>query len=266
MFELKKKLMIVSTVLMLCSLLLIVNLGTTKAHEPGYDYVEYDAIRTPTLDGTWTASDEWTDAQQLIINPNAIWRTKTVRTGFYQYILVEIFNDTTNDPADNWVVCIDSAHNGGTTPQTDDILIRILGHTTLEVYVGNGATWQRDMGANWGISWDDGFVSTPLNSTPHWILEIRWEMDGWLILGQPPHGMFVAESNGGVSYVSWPPTGQTAENNPSKWGTMTAYTGTTIPEGFSLVAIVMLSSAAAIVGFRYLRKHPKTKTPTTIKL
>ncbi len=263
---LKKKLLIVSSVLVLCSMLLVLNLGTSKAHVQGYDYIEYDAVRTPTIDGMWTTQDEWTDAQVMQITDDAVWLTKTSRVGgLWQYILVEIFTETTNDGGDYWLICVDDTHDGGTGPNTNDVQVRILAHSTLEVYTGTATgTWQRDLyGGTQGVSWANSLSASPLNSTAHYILEVRLDMDGWYVLTPPPHGIFVGEydvSRG--SLTSWPPT---SPDIPDQWGTMTAYAGAPIPEGFGLVVIVLLSSAVAIVGFRYQRKHPKTKTLTTIK-
>ena len=90
-------------------------------------------------------------------------------------------------------------------------------------------------------------------------------MGEWLIPGAPPYGFRIGAWDATNSKViSWPP--DASPDVPNEWGTLTGYTGTPIPEGFSILVIVLLSSVAVIVGFRYLRKHPKTKTLPTIKL
>ncbi len=249
-------------------MLLALNLGITKAHAPGYDFQVYDAVTTPTIDGMWTTQDEWTDAEIFQMGPNAVWATKcTTVMGFkVLYFLIEVFSDNTNDGGDYWDVCFDGTHDGGTAPNEGDYRLQPLSHTTSRVWRGTGTGWAGiSSGGYEGTVWANSLATSPLNATTHWIFELSVDMGTWLIPGAPPYGFRIGYWDAATTtLVQWPP--EASPDIPDQWGTLTGYAGTPIPEGFTLAVIVLLSSAAAIVGFRYLRKYPKTKTLTTIKL
>ena len=264
----KKNLLILFCALTLCSLLLVANVKTTEAHAPGYDFAEYSSIVKPTIDGQWTTPDEWADGQRIDINENACFLTKTTfSSGTWKEFLVEIFNDTTNDAGDVWEICIDQYYDGGTQQGIDDIRVEVFSDR-VNVYEGTASgTWSRNGGLDDAtmIQFAVSLSSSPLHAEAHMILEITMDWENWAIYDPtPPYGFRIEEANAysGTS-MSWPPDAQ--RDVPDQWGTMTSYTGTSIPEGFSILVIVLLSSAVAIVGFSYLRKHPKTKTLTTIK-
>jgi len=259
--------MVASSVLMLCSLLLLMNLGTAKAHALGYDFQVYDAVRTPTIDGMWTTQDEWTDAGMFQMSPNGVWLIKCTTVGGFKWIwiLIEFFSDSTSDVGDYWDVIFDSTHDGGTAPNAGDYRIQPQSHTTSRVWQGTGVWTGISSGGYTGTNWANTLGTSPLNGTMHWIFELSIDMGEWLIPNAPPFGFRTGAWDASTNtMITWPPGA--SPDIPNQWGTLTAYAGTPIPEGFSLIVIVLLSSAAAIVGFRYLRKHPKTKTPTTIKL
>ena len=244
-------------ILFLCSLLLLVNVGSTKAFEAGYSYGEYDCVTVPTMDGKWTTTTEWADAPTMVISPTAKFMGKIdIVTGVFQHNLVEIFNDNTNDAGDYWQICMDGAGNGGTAPDTNDWRIEIVGHTTLTVYQGNGAGWTQ-VATPGGIAWANSIDASPLSSTPHWILEFRLDKSAGPITNQPPHGLRVAvydASNAAAGVQAWPPTPQ---DNPSRWGSISGYVGGAYPEGLTIGLMVLLSSVAMVVGIRYFRKKPK---------
>ena len=65
-------------ILMLCSLCLVSITRMVIAQQGGYILQDYQAIDVPTVDGSWTYSFEWTDAEerQLDGSLNAIFRLK----------------------------------------------------------------------------------------------------------------------------------------------------------------------------------------------
>jgi hypothetical protein len=140
----KKVLSVAFCTLVLCSLLLIVNIGRVLATEAGYSVIMENYAGTAiTLDGKWTSTSEWADAwnEQQFPAANARFMYKMVASDVYQMTWLVEFRDTTNDANDKWVICIDGNQDGGTAPQSDDVKMEITGHTTLQVYVGNGTGW-----------------------------------------------------------------------------------------------------------------------------
>lgn len=265
----KRVLFVAFLILMLCSLLLLVNVGTTEAAEPGYSYIEYDSIVVPTLDGVWTSPDEWTDGphpQGLKISESANFTGTITTTTVRMELLIEFFTDNTNDADDYFQVCMDGTNDGGTAPGDGDFRIEVKGHTTLLCYEGDGTGWTLiTPGAD--VQWANSITATPWSSTPHWILEISVAKTGTVVSGnQPPIGLRVAvydASNATAGVQAWPPT---ERDNPSRWGLISEYGGGPIPEGFGFGVMVLLSTVAVAVSFYCLRKRPKTESYSSGKL
>jgi len=269
----KRAVLVAFCIIALCSLGLVMKIGTVRAYKAGYTVNDYIAITTPTMDGKWTATDEWTDAEekQLDGSLNAIFRLKYVAAADFsyinQYFLVEFFDDTTNDTGDYWQICYASAATfggtpiGGTTPQTDCLRIDYVGHTQvgLALYKGTGTGWSPSADYTWGttIQIVDSISASPLDSTPHWIAEIMIEHVHYNIM--PEFWIRVAAydaSNSGAGVQSWPSGSRDA---PDDWGLMTA-PGTTIPEVLNIGVIVLLLSVAALIVPHYFRKWSRTES------
>jgi hypothetical protein len=266
----KRALFVAFCILALCSLLVIAT-GTVKAFQTGYEVTDYVAITTPTMDGNWTASDEWTDAEekQLEGDLNATFRLKYVSdpdlAWVNQYYLIEFFDDTTDDAGDYWQICYAVATEfygdptGGTTPQTDCLKFEYVGHAVsgLAVYQGDGAGWVAY--STYTIPDDveivDSFGTTFKSDTPHWTVEIKIEHNSFAIL--PNFWIYVAvhDESDSSAVQSWPPG---SSDVPDDWGFMNA-SQSTIPEVLTIGAIVLLSSVAVVVSFYCLRKRPKTE-------
>ena len=175
---------------------------------------------------------------------------------------VELFTDDTDDAGDYWEFCFDDGNNGGTDPQIGDYRVRIDGHTDLTVYQGNGQGWDeiapQEPGDN--ITWADSIDSSPLESTPHWILEFTFIKTGGnaMINSAPPTGLRVAAydaSNSQAGVQAWAPDSD--PDVPDEWGLISNYTSESIPEGLTFAVMVFLSSVSLIVGSQYLRKRTK---------
>jgi hypothetical protein len=248
--------------LVLCSLLVIVNVGTAKATEAGYTIIEYFAANPVTVDGKWTTADEWLDAPNMTISPTAKWEYKIDYTaGILAMSFLIEFADNTNDAGDSWQICIDGSQDGGTAPQADDVKFEIEGHTTLTCFVGTGTAWAPTTPT--GVTWKDSLVaSSPNDNSPHYVLEVQIDKStyGWGA-NPPPHGVRVAcydASNATQGWQSWPPT---PETNPSRWGSISV-----IPEGLTVGVMLLLSTIAVIVSLRYFRKRPRIESPNQVKL
>jgi len=257
----KRALFVAFSIVMLCSLLVLINVGTTLASEPGYTRIDYSTVVEPTIDGIWTSSDEWTDGDVTMIGENVAFRSTwsmlsmdpiTVTTNF----VIEILDDDTNDTGDYWQMCIDGSADGGSAPQSGDFLIEIVGHTNLTVYQGDGTGWTKVTPAAGELFFANSISASPTSSTPHWIAEFTILKTAGVIQMVEIWGLRVAvydESNSAAGVQAWPPTDQDV---PDGWGVQN-YTQDQIPEGLSFGVLVLLSSVAVIATILVFRKRSR---------
>jgi hypothetical protein len=264
LFEMKRTLFVASSTLMLCSLLLLITVGTTQGTEPGYTRTEYPTIVEPTIDGTWTSPDEWTDGEQTNISENVTFRSTYTQVQIIfttVHFVIEILNDNTNDTGDYWQICIDGLLDGGTSPQGDDFRIDVVGHTNLTVYRGSLGGWTEITPEAGELIFAESISASPTSSTPHWIAEFSIDTYNGVIVwigGIEGVGLRVAvydESNSAAGVQAWPPT---ARDVPEGWG-LESVSEEEIPEGLSFGAVVVLSSVAVIVATIGFRKRSKTR-------
>ena len=254
----KRALSVAFSILMLCSLLLLITVGTIKASEPGYTRIEYPHIVEPTIDGTWTSPDEWTDGEQTDISENVTFRSTLTRTLLIfvtSQFIIEILNDNTNDTGDYWQIIFDGLSDGGSAPQADDFRIEVVGHTNPTVYRGTGTGWTEITPEAGEVIFAESISASPTSSTPHWIAEFSIDKTAGVILTSgAAHGLRVAvydESNSAAGVQAWPPTDRDV---PEGWGINT-YSEEEIPEGLSFGAVVLLSSVAVIGATFVFRKR-----------
>lgn len=256
----KRALFVSFSALMLCILLLLITVGTTQAADPDYTRLEYPTLVEPTVDGMWTSDDEWTDGNVTMIGENVTFRSTystlstepvTVATNF----VIEILNDNTNDTGDYWQICIDGTLDGANTPMDDDFRIDFVGHTNLTVYQGTVITWTEVTPEAGELNFSDSISASPTSSTPHWIAEFSIVKTEGVILLNPEWGLRVAvydESNSAAGVQAWPPLSD--RDVPNGWG-LNTYSENPIPEGLSFGVVVLSSSVAVIIGYRYFRKR-----------
>jgi hypothetical protein len=259
LFALKRTSSIAVCILLLCSLLLIVNVGTTMATAAGYSFTEYYGGTAVTIDGKWTTADEWQDVttQRLGTPQVAVFEYKMDTTAGYMMTWLLEFADKTNDAGDRWQICIDGSLDEGSAPNSNDIKIEIEGHTTLKFYIGNGTGWATTTATG---TFKDSITTSPHDPANHYVLELAFDKSQWEWgVNPPPHGLRVAmydASNPAQGWVAWPPT--STDTNPSGWGSIPDYTAAPAPEGLTIGVMMLVSCVAVIVSSRYFRKRPKT--------
>jgi hypothetical protein len=264
-FTMRKDTSIAFCTLMLCILLLMVNIGTALASMAGYSVTEVYGGGAITLDGIWTSAEwptdgAWIDTRFNVSNARLGYKMDS-NTGAYLMSWAVDWHDTTNDAGDVWIVCIDGSADGGAAPQTDDVKIQITGHTTLAVFAGNGTGWSPMTTS--AVTWKDKLGTSPYDSSTHWTLEVQADKGALGAWGAnpPPEGFYVAMYDASTSqWASWPPA-QSA-NVPNNWGLIATY-DTTVPESLSLGVLVLLSSAAILLGSFFVRKRRLANSPAT---
>lgn len=253
------------SILMLCSLLLITTVGTVMAGSSGYTMIERPCAETCTVDGTWTTDDEWTDVEMHDMSGTA--------TGQFGYVVqdfsimglewvVEFFDDDTEDEGDYWQICFDDQNTGGSAPDSGDFMFEIVGHTTLTVYQGDGSGWSEVTPVEGEVTWSNTIDSSPLNSEPHWILEVVESSkiaDVVQIPTQPPTGMNIIAYDASTDTIAaWAP--DSSADDPDSWGLIDNFDMSPIPEGLTFGVMALLSSISMLAGSLYLRKHMRKQT------
>ena len=261
----KKIMSVAFSMLMLCSLLLV---GIAEAGNSAYSMIAYTGSVFVTIDGQWSNNDEWLDGQPVNMSNNARFVHKMRPTSLTMYFLIEFFGDNTADAGDLWQICLDSDNSGGTAPQTNDFMIEIQGHTTLKTYKGNGTGWvEFGLSDPFEVTWVNSISASPWNATSHWILELTDsnKEQGGIVVGDPPNGLRIAAYDANTNTTaSWAPDSDAVV--PNEWGVIATYDPNPyIPEGFSIVFVVLLSSVAVVVSFYFMRKRPKTASYSSAK-
>lgn len=254
-------------ILLFC-ILMLMNIVTIRAAEPGYERTDWNPDVLPTVDGMWTNSTEW----ELNGETTEIGNDVAFRSVWYMvsmdpiqvddYFLVEFFSDNTTDAEDYWQICIDGDQSGGSAPAAEDVRLDIVGHTDLTVYVGDGSEWVEDPAFDTSvINWMDTMNVSPMNDTSHWILELHFVKAA---LGAGPYWNFrlAAYDANTSTLAAWPPT---SPDVPDEWGVQN-YQSAVIPEGFSIIVVVLMSTVAIVVGFYCLRKRSGTESYGSTKV
>lgn len=259
----KRAFLVAVCILMLCTMLLLINVETAKAAEPGYVRTDWNPDVEPTIDGAWTTDSEWTlNGEVTMIDEDvafqSVWEMVS-ETEARDTFLVEFFSDNTTDGGDYWQMCIDGDQSGGAAPQVADYRVDIIGHDNVTVYQGTGTGWT-EVAAPASLEWANSLSDSPTNSTPHWILEITFVK---IDLGAGPNWNFrlAAYDESNSTLLSWPPTDQDV---PEGYGVQN-YEMAVIPEGFSIAVVVLLSSVAIAISFYCLRKPKKTQSYSSAK-
>jgi hypothetical protein len=250
--------------LMICSLLVLLTVGTTMAYDPSYTRKDWPTQVPPTIDGAWTSEDEWTDGEETTSGDALAFRSTwdyvfTDVFVVYTHFVVEFLTDDTNDAGDTWQMCIDGDADGGATPQPNDFKIEVVGHGDVVVYEGDGTGWVEVTPNEGSIIFAESIIDSPTSSTPHWIAEITISKSGTIPNMAERWAFMLAvfdESNSEAGIQAWPPSDPDV---PDDYGYQD-YDSNPIPEPLSIVVMMMLSSVSVLVGYNYLVKRKEKKT------
>jgi hypothetical protein len=247
------------TVIAFLTLLLVSTFTFVNAQ--GYTRTSWSTQDIPTIDGMWTFETEWTDGEITMIGEDVAFRSTWDMQGsdVITRWIVEIFSDTTDDPGDVWLFCIDGDQIGGSSPQVGiHRAFEITGHTDLVLLMGDseGGWTERDMEPG-EIEWAASLSDSPTNSTAHWILEFQiGKNTGEVLMGILWNfrlSVFDA-SNPDAGELCWPPDSDA--DVPDTWGEEN-YQNANIPESLTFGVVVLLSSVAVLVGSSWLRKRSR---------
>jgi hypothetical protein len=273
LFEMKKTSSIVFCVLVLCSVLLVVTIGTVMAYNESYSFLEYTTVENAvTIDGAWTTGDEWHDGPVMQVGATEnvgkfVYKlTSDLATQYLMQFDLE-FADSTNDAGDRWQICIDGPESASATaPQATGYKIEVEGHTTLRVYKGTGTGWTET--TTTAVTWKDGLGTSPHDPSTHYIGEIQFDKivlageGSWASsapgssYGVGPYGVRVAMYDASSdTWAAWPPA--SSADNPSSWGVISDISMGAYPEVLTISVMLVLSTSAVVISLRYFRKPKK---------
>ena len=248
-----------------CSLFLA---GTVSAAKAGYVLPNYQGadISADGAVGTgeWTDSfgdwlyDGWTKSTSIMKHKFEMGGTPSIADLW----LVEVLSDTTNDAGDFFTFSFCSSLDNALSPQTDDICVNYTRSAT-KIYRGTGTGWAIDaaivLGTNVIIA--SSTAASPASATPHWIIELKFDKSGGIAGTSFDSNVRLAayDASAGKTLM-WPPL--SSPDVPNDWGLndYSSFAGGTIPEGLTIGVMVLLSSFAVIVSYRYFRRQPKAQS------
>jgi hypothetical protein len=219
-----------------------------------------------TVDGKWTAADEWSDAVVItLINCNC---SSVTANGYLYakhdpsnfYFLIDFASSTVLDGQhDNMDVFLDPLHNGGTVPQSDDRVF-VVGTSGGVMNVGAGVSqWSLNNPLPEGVKVVFSMAGSSNRAQPHEIVEFMVPFSMFSGM-QSTIGFSVAAGHGSVgssefSLALWPANRQ--RDNPSTWGEV-AMSSTPIPE-FSSVWSVIAATLLVSVTLTWSRRRASPK-------
>jgi hypothetical protein len=228
-------------------------MGIASAGLAAYSLTECGAVSPATIDGRWTANDEWTDSYRCPLSFNGVFGYDIDFNTYGIEWVIEPFFDSTNSTGDIVQICLDNLNDGGTAPKSDDIKLEITGHSTIKLYKGTGTAWAEAAATE--IVWKDSLTTSPWGNQTHWVIEIKDpdKTTGNLVTDAPPNGMRVAYYDAATSrWSDWAAGGD--GNQPATWGLVAGYSMDPVPEGLT-IALVTALSTFAIAGAILVRKR-----------
>jgi hypothetical protein len=217
-----------------------------------------------TVDGMWTAPDEWWNATQL----QAYGRTGVFcvqNDEEFLYVLIDFVTDTKLDDRDIARIRLDVKNDKSDRPQTDDLMIlvdRLDGALVTRIVRGSGT--------GWALTQDDLGVRIALSANSR---NDRYSKERHLIYEFAiPRQIFGDRTKIGFSATAGSQMGTSDADfmnlprrhhfmNPSTWVTLVfaTETGTSavIPLGLIAVVAVMVAIVAAIAVYYRKRRRQK---------
>ena len=194
--------------------LFFLNLAFVKAHSG--DTINVPFGSTPTIDGI-KSSGEWNDAFLIQILSN----------GFYNDIYIKhsathLFIAFDSPYSGSTGIYLDKLHNGGVSPQPDDIWIH--GSAGSFEFIGNGSSWQQQStNSNWNFivnttnqisEYQILLSKLGISSKTNTVLGILFSFIDWSIGNE----------------ITWPSGGYSNCSNPDSWANMIISLSTSISE------------------------------------
>ena len=275
----KRAILLAVCMLSLCMLISLTAVTPARAQASGGTHTncEVTSNPVPTIDGQWTTSTEWVEGsrQTLGTGQNAafydLWNMVMGSSTYSVYYnLIAETLDNTNDPGDYWQICFNTQNDPASTPQSDDFLVNITGHTTCTWYQGTGSGWTAiSAPPSSTFSWVEGLHTSPVYTNQHYILEIAvTKTDSFggqtSILGQYFNirvAVYDAHAGGNGLQV-WPAS--SSRDSPSSWGYISYSSSANsspdplpIPESLSVAVIMVLSVVSVAAGSVILGKRSK---------
>lgn len=206
---------------------------------------------TPIIDGIMTT--EWMDASTVAFSVTDGDCTIYVKqNGTHLHIAFSIA-DTTYHANDRSLVYLDVDHNGGTTPQTDDLFLRVMRDGSLYEAIGTGTNW---LGGGALAGWTGACSSTAAGFQTEY--SISYSKIGVTAGVAKTLGIMFESVDNPSSRYGWPPGH--SYNEPDTWADLTSPAPHLwVPEPSTLVAIALM--LAAIVAYPYMRKRRQLKIP-----
>lgn len=246
----KKAYLVALAVVALCSLFLA---GTVNAAKDDWTFQIFNGADI-TTDGAVDPATEWDDSFK-----DFLYKGWDVTTNFFrckwqnapvEAWLIEIPTDTTDDPGDNFKMCVDTDLSGGSAPQALDVKIDWTGGT-VTTYSGTGSGWTADFVPGTDAVMASSIAASPAVATPHRIVEL-WIDKSTLGLGMS-NNMYMEYTDAGTGETfKWP--AESSPDVPDGYGVgITEFAGE-IPEGLTVAVMLSLSTVAVMVSTRYFRK------------
>jgi len=262
----------------LLSLLLLLFVGIAVAYNADYIHTMYQSSNDPpTIDGTYIVDDDWIASGKEEFGDGAAFHDQWIMDPNIYCCIVEV-TDNTTDAGDKLTICFDGTESGTTTPPDGgpnptqyDKKLEVTGHggsATVQWFVGNGSGWVAATASGELLDLAQSLTTTPTIEADHYVFEMNIDFHEDTSLGSPlvgyEWGQFVSyydEDTGETQ--QWPPANATPAGSPDvpdSWGGIQyvseANSTVTIPDGISILAVVVLSSAAA-AGAVVFRKRTK---------
>jgi hypothetical protein len=204
----------------------------------------------PNIDGV-IAGGEWDDASTVSFNNTIVYLKQDGRN---LYVAFNVSDNTVSIGQDALAIFVDVQNNGGSSPQSDDILFGAIRGGQLTEKQGNNppgsptggwAALSSSTGSEWQVEFNITYAK--IGITPGEAKTLGIAFESW-------------DYSAGLPCF-WPPMTPMQSNSPSNWGDLVSEENW-VPEFQPLTAALILVPATILAIMVYKRKH----TPTSSRL
>jgi hypothetical protein len=237
-----KKILAITSFILCISAMII----AAQGYNPAYTIAAV-AGSTPNIDGV-IASGEWDDASTVLFN-NTVVYVKHDGNNLYIAFNISDATVTPTPPQDIVAIFIDVENNGGSSPQSDDILFGISRSGTLMERKGDNPQGPPTGGWNASAS----------STSSYWRAEFNITYTKVQITPGQPKTLGIALESWNYEETSypyfWPPMTPMQSNSPSNWGNL-ASEESWIPEFPPAIIMPIFMIITLLAATAYKRKHP----------